>query len=197
MPRSQFTGELSFWEYPRVSGFVQRRQRRQAMSLDIVFDIEARLLGSPQAPDRALSRPAEHACGVAFSLPLVAHSRTYAREVRSAFCTPAAPATALFSFVAGNKHLHHFNVSFGHCSTYFFFPRIDAYSPVASRISQGQKHRAVKKGETHYTKLHSPILHGYCFTELIKISISNPFVHLRQQSKNISLFLLITRTAFL
>ena len=102
-----------------------------------------------------------------------------------------------FSFVAGNKHLHHFNVSFGHCSTYFFFPRIDAYSPVASRISQGQKHRAVKKGEIHYTKLHSPILHGYCFTELIKISISNPFVHLRQQSKNISLFLLITRTAFL
>ena len=26
VPRSQFTGELSFWEYPRVSGFVQRRQ---------------------------------------------------------------------------------------------------------------------------------------------------------------------------
>ena len=35
------------------------------MNGDIVFDIAARLLGFPQAPDWPLPRPVEHAFGVA------------------------------------------------------------------------------------------------------------------------------------
>ena len=70
-----------FHSRKRIACFVPNSgQRLQAMSRDIVFDIAARLLGFPQAPDRAHLRPVEHACGVAFSLPLVAGSRTSARE---------------------------------------------------------------------------------------------------------------------
>ena len=44
------------------------------MFRNILLDIPKRSLGPPKAPDWPLLCPVEHACGVAFSLPLVAVS---------------------------------------------------------------------------------------------------------------------------
>ena len=52
----------------------------QAMTSNILLDIAGRLLGFPQAPDRTLCVRSNTPYGVAFSLPLVARSRTSARE---------------------------------------------------------------------------------------------------------------------
>ena len=43
------------------------------------------LVGVPPSPGLDAPRPGEHAFGVAFSLPSVAHSRTSAQEVCGAF----------------------------------------------------------------------------------------------------------------
>ena len=55
-------------------------QHGQAGHRNIVFDIPMRLLGFPQAPDRAQSARSNTPDGVAFSLPLVARFRTSERE---------------------------------------------------------------------------------------------------------------------
>ena len=50
------------------------------MSENILLDILTRLLGFPQAPDRPLCVQSNTPYGVAFSLPSVALSRTFAQE---------------------------------------------------------------------------------------------------------------------
>lgn len=76
-------------------------KHEQAMSGDILLDIPTPLVGglafgsvgagrappalsAPQTPDWTLPRPVEHAFRRGFALPLVASSRTSAREVRGA-----------------------------------------------------------------------------------------------------------------
>lgn len=51
------------------------------MSGDILLDFAARLLGFPQAPDWPLRVQSNTPDGVAFPLPLVASSRTSARDI--------------------------------------------------------------------------------------------------------------------
>ena len=56
------------------------------MTLDIVFDIQSRLLGTLQAPARPLCVRSNTPDGVALPLPSVARSCTSAQEVRG--CVP-------------------------------------------------------------------------------------------------------------
>ena len=59
--------------------------RKQAGHRNIVFDIPMQLVGVPPSPGPDALRPVEHAFGVAFPLPSVAHSCTSAQEVVGAF----------------------------------------------------------------------------------------------------------------
>ena len=63
-------------------------QSLQAGHRNILLDIPIRLLGFPQAPDRAQSARSNTPCGVAFPLLLVARSRTSAREYQCPFRIP-------------------------------------------------------------------------------------------------------------
>ncbi len=63
----------------------RRRFRRQAMSGDILLNIAARLLGSPQAPDRTLCVRSNTPTAWLLSLPLVAPSCTSAQEDKPPF----------------------------------------------------------------------------------------------------------------
>ena len=56
----------------------------QAGHGNIVSDIPVQLVGVPPSPGLAAERPVEHACGVAFPLPSVAHSCTSTQEKRGA-----------------------------------------------------------------------------------------------------------------
>ena len=65
----------------RRSGIAMLRKRRQAGHRNIVFDIPMQLVGVPPSPGPDALRPVEHACGVAFPLPSVAHFCTSAQEI--------------------------------------------------------------------------------------------------------------------
>ena len=67
------------------------------MTLDIVSDIQGRLLGIPQAPDRALCVRSNTPDGVALPLPSVARSCTSAQEVRVRY-TPIKSASGTTKF---------------------------------------------------------------------------------------------------
>ena len=69
------------------------------MTLDIAFDIQSRLLGSPQSPDRPLRVRLNTPDGVALPLPAVAPSCTSAQEIWDAYAPiRSAPGAAQFLF---------------------------------------------------------------------------------------------------
>ena len=72
------------------------------MTLDIVFDIQSRLLGTPQAPDRPLRVRSNTPDGVALPLPAVAPSCTSAQEIWDAYA-PIRSAPGAAQFLCGRQ----------------------------------------------------------------------------------------------
>ena len=93
------------------------KSRLQAMTLDIVFDIQGRLLGVPQTPDRALCVRSNTPDGVALPLPAVAPSCTSAQEIRG--CVPRL-LNDLRHLIADLSHVHKYGMP---CLKNMFFLR--------------------------------------------------------------------------